>query len=400
MKTDCLVYLILSSCILAGAAAQSNETTGVLGIRNVYIQESAAVGQPLPVQIVISNDGPEDFNGPFLATLYDNGSQIGDQGVASLFLVSGESMEFSFEKPISFRAAGEHIVSVQISSNGSVFSEKTAVVMVGEETADFKVLDFKVEPRDIMADAPFDVIFEIESYANDTISLECSISVTRELDELSERISSEVTKKMRLVGDTFKIPPKSTRTYQFRGVHIRYPGYYFCNFSCSDKISMSDRSLELFVGGEMPQDKPGTQTLSAGSFESTTDLGERTPGGVVPSTNSEGAKSIVLLLVLGVIAAIAFGAIYYVEKRKRKAKTTEISEDLEEAIELERLKKKKDEIEEMIKIAKAKYYKRAMDEDVYKKIVGDNQNKLIEIEAKINEIEKRVEKLEGSIKKS
>jgi hypothetical protein len=62
--------------------------------------------------------------------------------------------------------------------------------------------------------------------------------------------------------------------------------------------------------------------------------------------------------------------------------------------ELSELYRKKEELEEMIKIAKVKFYKRALDEESYKEIVKENQGRLIEIEAKIGEIEKRVRILE------
>jgi hypothetical protein len=62
--------------------------------------------------------------------------------------------------------------------------------------------------------------------------------------------------------------------------------------------------------------------------------------------------------------------------------------------ELIELQKKKDEIEEIIRIAKVKYYKRKLDEDSYKGIVKDNQEKLIQVEAKIGKIENRISRLE------
>jgi len=54
-------------------------------------------------------------------------------------------------------------------------------------------------------------------------------------------------------------------------------------------------------------------------------------------------------------------------------------------------------IEEIIKIAKIKYYKRKLDEESYRKIVGENQQKLIEIETDMRELERRVEKIEKKL---
>ena len=422
MKTTCLVYLILASCLLAGVAAQSNETsvgsnmgelpyetTGSLSIRELYIVEGGTgVGHPLPIRIIISNDGPMDFNGPFWANLFADDLLIEENGAAALFLASGESMEFNFARPVTFMEAGPHTVSVQIGSGEQVFNEKSATVFVSDELMEppsFSVSEFYIEPMDLMVDKSFSGGFTIENYLDKELSLDCGLFVKVHLATDTGRVLDSGNEDRPLVTETFKIPPGPAKKYKFAKISgIKYPGTYLLNLSCKDQFGVSSQSLELHVGGEASQDKPEStgapMASSASPFDSTTGLGGKTAGGMVPPANSEGAKSILLLLVLGVLAAIAFGVIYYVEKKRRKVKTKEISEDLEEAIELEQLKKKKDEIEEMIKIAKAKYYKRAMDEDVYKKIVGDNQNKLIEIEAKINEIERRVERLEGSIKKA
>lgn len=406
MKTTCLVYLMLASCLLAGAAAQSDETAGNLSIRDLFVEDIAGIGQSLPVQIVISNDGPMDFNSPFWANLFADDLLIEENGAAALFLMSGERMEFNFARPVTFMEVGPHTVNVQIGSGEQVFSEKNMIVLVWGELMgppSFRVSEFYIEPMDLMVDKSFSGGFTIENYLDKELSLDCGLFVKAHLSTETGRVLDIGNENKPLVTETFKILPGPAKKYKFAKISgIRYPGTYLLNLSCKDQFGVSSQSLELHVGGEMPQDKTGSiaGALATSPFDSTTDLGGKTAGGMVPPANSEGAKSILLLLVLGVLAAIAFGVIYYVEKKRRKVKTKEISEDLEEAIELEQLKKKKDEIEEMIKIAKAKYYKRAMDEDVYKKIVGDNQNKLIEIEAKINEIERRVERLEGSIKKA
>ena len=61
--------------------------------------------------------------------------------------------------------------------------------------------------------------------------------------------------------------------------------------------------------------------------------------------------------------------------------------------ELKELQKKLSEYEEVIRIAKIKYCKRKLDENSYKEIVKDNQERVIKIEAKIVKIQKNIKKL-------
>ncbi|HIE34242.1 MAG TPA: hypothetical protein EYP86_03805 [Candidatus Altiarchaeales archaeon] len=63
-------------------------------------------------------------------------------------------------------------------------------------------------------------------------------------------------------------------------------------------------------------------------------------------------------------------------------------------LQIKKLLDEKKSIEEMIEIAKKKYHQRKLDEESFREIVRDNQKKLIEIEAKIDDIEKRIKKLE------
>lgn len=63
-------------------------------------------------------------------------------------------------------------------------------------------------------------------------------------------------------------------------------------------------------------------------------------------------------------------------------------------VEILKLQEKKREIEDMIKIATYKFRKRKLDDQSFREIVKDQQEKLIEIEAKIKDIERRMSKLE------
>ncbi len=55
------------------------------------------------------------------------------------------------------------------------------------------------------------------------------------------------------------------------------------------------------------------------------------------------------------------------------------------------------DIEEKIRIAKSKYYKRDLDEESFREIVKENQEKLIDIESQMRKLAKRVTKLEDKI---
>jgi 16S rRNA C967 or C1407 C5-methylase (RsmB/RsmF family) len=87
------------------------------------------------------------------------------------------------------------------------------------------------------------------------------------------------------------------------------------------------------------------------------------------------------------------------KKEKKEEKGDGKNSDVmgEAAEELQRLQRQKEDLEEQIKIAKVKYFKRALDEDTYKQIMKDNQGRLIKIESDINRLEKRVIKIEEEL---
>gem|GEM_PF-5106068 len=107
---------------------------------------------------------------------------------------------------------------------------------------------------------------------------------------------------------------------------------------------------------------------------------------------NSGAK---IPLILWIIPVIIISAILFFLWKRRKPKeipSPGISTDSN--LELLKLQSEKSNIEEMIRIAKTKYHKRKLDEESFREIIRDHQKKLIEIEAKINQIEKRVQRLE------
>lgn len=93
---------------------------------------------------------------------------------------------------------------------------------------------------------------------------------------------------------------------------------------------------------------------------------------------------IVLAVAAIVLAVILFDQIRIRGKRKRKQlekeKTTK-----EKSSELEKLIKKRAEMEEMIALTKNKYHRREIDDQSFREIMRDYQKKLIEVEAKIRE---------------
>jgi hypothetical protein len=112
-------------------------------------------------------------------------------------------------------------------------------------------------------------------------------------------------------------------------------------------------------------------------------------GGGVSDNEGVGTGLLFMLMLVVLVVAILLIIVYLIRGRRGpEAISTESTP------ELEKLQKEKGEIEEMIRIAKVKFYKRKLDEESYKEIVKDNQEKLIRIEAKISELEGRVKKLE------
>jgi hypothetical protein len=96
-----------------------------------------------------------------------------------------------------------------------------------------------------------------------------------------------------------------------------------------------------------------------------------------------------IILVATVVVGIA--GLYVIRKRRPKPPKPAAAPipTVPAKSELEKLEGRKAELEEMIRLAKVKFYKRQIDEESYKGIVKNNQEKLIEVEAKIGEMEGR-----------
>ena len=60
---------------------------------------------------------------------------------------------------------------------------------------------------------------------------------------------------------------------------------------------------------------------------------------------------------------------------------------------LQELKEKKERIEYLIRLAEEKYHTRKLDSESFREIVRDNQVKIMEIEAKMNEINQKLKEL-------
>lgn len=129
----------------------------------------------------------------------------------------------------------------------------------------------------------------------------------------------------------------------------------------------------------------------------TVEVGPQTP---LESSDDKGGQPlqklmVIIVIVFVILMVVGVVFIYAMSHRKKKA----VAGPLPAAgpsldAELEVLYQKKAEIESMIKIAKIKYYKRKMDEESYKEIMKKNEERLIEVEAKINEMAGRVKRLE------
>ncbi len=87
-------------------------------------------------------------------------------------------------------------------------------------------------------------------------------------------------------------------------------------------------------------------------------------------------------------------------ERDKLKKRIEEGDKSEPGSELERLQKERDQIDYMINLTKIKFHKRKIDEESFREIARDYQKKLIEVEAKIDELtgeeKKDEEKKEGA----
>lgn len=105
--------------------------------------------------------------------------------------------------------------------------------------------------------------------------------------------------------------------------------------------------------------------------------------------------SMVVVVAVVILVVILFDQVYLRKKRvmrdleaEKKHLEKKLAEEGEPMDELSSLKKERDRINYMVNLTKTKYHQRKLDEESFREIVRDYQKTLIEIETKIEEMEK------------
>lgn len=104
------------------------------------------------------------------------------------------------------------------------------------------------------------------------------------------------------------------------------------------------------------------------------------------------ALFILLVILVDQIFLRRGRAIKELEREREKLESRlreEVVSEPEEDDELTALMKERDKLEYMINMCRLKYHKRALDEESFREIVRDYQKRLIEIEARIKELESK-----------
>lgn len=112
------------------------------------------------------------------------------------------------------------------------------------------------------------------------------------------------------------------------------------------------------------------------------------PIGGEPQGASDGAW------MIGAAIIVVLVVILYMEPQKLGALKASIKKERWIKSDLERLLEEKTILEDNMRMAKARYFKREMDEGTYKEIVKDTNEKIIQLDTKISEIRKREKKEE------
>jgi len=102
----------------------------------------------------------------------------------------------------------------------------------------------------------------------------------------------------------------------------------------------------------------------------------RVENGKEPDEPRPATYLILAAAIIGV-AVVAFIIVLLIRSKKKVTLEDEKPKTVEE------LQQQKDEIENMMSIAKAKYHRRELDEESFREIIRDNQKKVIELELKI-----------------
>jgi len=147
--------------------------------------------------------------------------------------------------------------------------------------------------------------------------------------------------------------------------------------------------------------KGPSATPSADTFGFNQPITDYSP--IKPPAPSQPADPLLIILILAIVAVVAiFLGVFVFSKKSEKpvAKPTadgQTSSTLTDTEEVKKLVAQKADIEEKLRIAKARYYKREMDEGTFRQIVTKNQEELIDIESQIRKLDKRVKKLEDTV---
>ncbi len=116
---------------------------------------------------------------------------------------------------------------------------------------------------------------------------------------------------------------------------------------------------------------------------------------IIKEDKPDPMKNLLQIALVAFIAVIAFILlILLVYKLLKKGRAGEVPPPPDYELELNRLNDEKRSIEGMIKLAHIKFNKRKLDEESFREIVRDHQKKLIEIEMQINDLGKRIDKIE------
>jgi hypothetical protein len=127
-------------------------------------------------------------------------------------------------------------------------------------------------------------------------------------------------------------------------------------------------------------------------------LEDYTPSAPRRDLQGDSDMTMIIPIVAVVLILIALLIVLLKKKSPGSASSSEIQKeetadtsDNEQEKDLEKLQREKHDIEEKLKIAKAKYYKRDLDEESFREIVKENQQKLIDIESEIHELSSKVD---------
>lgn len=313
---------------------------------------------------------------------------------------SCSSFAASHTYELAGKDSGTYTVTVSAKNTCGFISEvkSTFTISEGAPAPALEVRSIMTNPEAPVAGEPFDVAISVITtrdvpFKGDTLA---TLSIIR--GDYSGTPLGKVSKEFRVDG----LLPGGVKTLVFENnKNLSLPdGEYVLAVSLS---SASDN--ESAIKGWGASLDGGVQSNSALTLKvlpRAPPANAKPAGGQLPPL---WLYSISAILVAALV--VAFVVIYYkklkpgaaAEAARVAAAEAAKGASAESDGKLTELYRKRDEIEEMIKIAKVKYYKRTLDEESYKEIIKDHQQKLIEIEARIAKMEGTIKELQGQIKK-